>query len=244
MLLLAIDSTARAASAAVSRDGHILASMQIDTGNTHSEHLLPMIENCLERAGLTLPDLDAYACTSGPGSFTGVRIGVSVIKGLAFGTDKPCIAVSALEAIAQSLLSLNGLYCAVMDARRSQVYTALFDTDENGCLRRLTDDDALSLAELAELISHHLPRYNSLFLAGDGYDVATKALKEMGIFPSPTPPLLRLQNASSVCAVAERVLEKGELMSDRSLSPLYLRLPQAERERLQKEQQQNTVPVD
>ena len=234
MLLLAIDSTARACSAAISQNGRVIVSMQNDTGNTHSEQLLPMVESCLARASLSYKDIDAFACTNGPGSFTGVRIGVSVIKGLAFGTSKPCIEVSALEALAESLRPLDGLYCAVMDARRSQVYTALFDTDENGALRRLTPDAALSLDELIEL---YRTQYDGkpLSLAGDGYAVAERALTLAGITVLPTPSILRLQNAAAVAHVAERKLMMGETTTDIALSPLYLRVPQAERERLQKE---------
>lgn len=240
MIFLAIDSTARACSAALGRDGHVLISMQNDTGNTHSEQLLPMIENCLSRASLSFSDIDAYACTVGPGSFTGVRIGVSVIKGLAFGTDKPCVEVSALEAIAENLRPLKGLLCPVMDARRSQVYTALFQSNEQGELVRLTEDSAIAIADLAEkcrpLVSPDFP----LYLAGDGYDLAFRELTALGIPCAVTPRLLRLQHAASVLTVAERKLHDGETKSDRTLSPLYLRLPQAERERLEKEKQTKT----
>ena len=237
MIFLAIDSTARACSAAVGRDGQTLVSMQNDTGNTHSEQLLPMIENCLSRAGLTFRDIDAYACTVGPGSFTGVRIGVSVVKGLAFGTDKPCIEVSALEAIAENLRPLNGLYCPVMDARRSQVYTALFEANAEGVLVRLSEDSAMSLADLAERVRPLVTKERPLYLAGDGYELAYRTLNALDIPCAVTPPLLRLQNASSVLAVAERKLKNGEHKDDCTLSPFYLRLPQAERERLEKERE-------
>ncbi len=235
MILLAIDSTARACSAALGRDEHMLVCMQNDTGNTHSEQLLPMIENCLSRASLTFGDIDAYACTVGPGSFTGVRIGVSVIKGLAFGTDKPCIEVSALEAIAENLRPLGGLLCPVMDARRSQVYTALFESNEQGELVRLTEDSAIALSDLAEKCRPLVSPERPLYLAGDGYDLAFRTLTELGIPCAVTPPLLRLQNAASVLTVAARKLRAEDTKDDRTLAPLYLRLPQAERERLEKE---------
>lgn len=244
MILLAIDSTARASSAAIGRDGHILVSMHNDTGNTHSEQLLPMIENCLMRASLSFKDIDAFACTVGPGSFTGVRIGTSVIKGLAFGTDKPCIEVSALEATAENLRPLDGLLCPVMDARRSQVYTALFESNAEGELLRLCEDCAISLAELAERCRRELSADRRLYLAGDGYDLAVKELTALGIPCAETPRLLRLQNAASVLAVAERKLKNGERKTDLDLSPLYLRMPQAERERLQKERDTKTVELN
>ena len=237
MIFLAIDSTARASSAAIGRDGRALVCMQNDTGNTHSEQLLPMIENCLSRASLAFSDIDAYACTVGPGSFTGVRIGVSVIKGLAFGTNKPCIEVSTLESLAENLRPLKGILCPVMDARRSQVYTALFETNEEGLLVRLTEDEAISLDALAERVRSLVSEEYPLYLAGDGYDLAYKSLSDAGIPCATTPSLLRLQNASSVLAVAERKLQKGETKKESELSPLYLRLPQAERERLEKERE-------
>ena len=237
MIILAIDSTARACSAAIGRDGHVLVSMQNDTGNTHSEQLLPMIENCLSRASLSFADIDAFACTVGPGSFTGVRIGVSVIKGLAFGTDKPCIEVSALEAIAENLRPLGGILCPVMDARRSQVYTALFEANEQGELVRLTEDSAIALSALAEKCRPLVSADSPLYLAGDGYELALRELTALGIPCAVTPPLLRLQNAASVLAIAERKLHASDTQSDLTLSPLYLRLPQAERERLEKERE-------
>ena len=235
MIILAIDSTARACSAAIGRDTSVLISMQNDTGNTHSEQLLPMIENCLSRASLSFEDIDAYACTVGPGSFTGVRIGVSVIKGLAFGKNKPCIEVSSLEAIAENLSPLHGLLCPVMDARRSQVYTALFKVNEQGELVRLKEDSAIAISDLAEICRPLVSKDYPLYLAGDGYNLAFRELTALGIPCAITPPLLRLQNAASVLTVAARKLHAQETKTDLTLSPLYLRLPQAERERLEKE---------
>ncbi len=238
MYILALESTARAASAAICQDGHVLASMQTDNGKTHSEQLLPMAESCLARTGLAISHMDAFACTVGPGSFTGVRIGVGMIKGLAFGTNKPCVAVSTLQAIAEGLSPLAGIYCAVMDARRSELYTALFSHNADGTLCRLTEDAALSTHDLV-LLLQNLPALKggaSLYLAGDGYDVAAKALSEVGISFAETPLQLRLQHASAVARCAYQALQNHAacVTESQHLSPTYLRIPQAERERLAK----------
>ncbi len=237
MKILAFDSTARAASAALAEDDRILSYTVADNGLTHSEILLPIAEELCRLASLPLSCVDYYAVTVGPGSFTGVRIGVSVVKGLAFRypeTDtKNCVAVSTLEALAQNLLGLDGIYCAVMDARRGEVYNALFHL-KNGALTRLTPDRALPLSSLAEEL-------NTLYsgvpvrLVGDGYDVAHRVLSERGVPLLDTPELLRLQNAASVAKCAYRLIKEGKTVSDRALSPIYLRLPQAERERLERE---------
>lgn len=126
MLILAMDSTAVAASVALLTDGAPLAAFHLDNGNTHSETLLPMVESVLRCTGKTVDDIDLFAVSAGPGSFTGVRIGVATVKGLAFGKGKPCVGVSTLEALAENLVPTGGLLCPVMNARRGQVYNALF----------------------------------------------------------------------------------------------------------------------
>ncbi len=237
MNILALDSTAVSASCAVARDGHTLAHFTADNGLTHSEILLPMAEAALRAANLTLADIDLFACTAGPGSFTGVRIGVATVKGLAFGRGVPCVGVSTLAAIAENLVPLPGIHVAVMDARRGQVYTACFRT-EDGASCRLTPDEAISLDALAERLKSDYPN-TPVFLAGDGYQVAYPALRAAGVELCETPALLRLQSAASVAACALRMAERGETVSDTALAPVYLRLPQAERDRLAKEAEQN-----
>ncbi len=215
----------------------ILALFTADNGLTHSEILLPMAENVCARAKTSLDDVDYYAVTVGPGSFTGVRIGVAAVKGLAFRMPESeranCVAVSTLEALAENLFPLDGIYAPVMDARRSEVYNALFRA-ENGALVRLTPDRAISLQDLAEEILSLAPQM-PVRLVGDGYDIAFEALSEKGVPLLPTPALLRAQNAASVASCAFRKIVRGETVSDRILSPVYLRLPQAERDRLKKE---------
>ncbi len=235
MNILALDSTAVSASVAVSCDDRIVARFTADNGLTHSELLLPMAEAALRAANMKVSDIDLFACTAGPGSFTGVRIGVATVKGLAFGTGKPCVGVSTLAAIAENLAPLPGIYCAVMDARRGQVYTALFEY-RDGEVVRLTPDEATPVSTLAQRLLSDYPKH-PVFLAGDGYRVALPALKAAGVNVCDTPELLRLQSAASTALCAHRMAERGETVTDTALSPIYLRLPQAERDRLAKQQE-------
>ena len=231
MLILAFESTAKAASAALVRDGKLLSQYSQCSGLTHSRTLLPMGEDMLKNAELSLQDVDLIAVAHGPGSFTGVRIGVSMVKGLAWAADKPCVGVSTLEAMAWHGLAAGGLVCPVMDARRSQVYNALFRI-EDGQPRRLTEDRPIALEELAE----ELRAYNeSVFLIGDGAELSFRALAEKGIPCVLAPENLRMQSAWGVAMAAR---DKTPGTAD-TLLPVYLRLSQAERERqerLQREQ--------
>ena len=152
MKILAVDSTATAASVAITENGELLAEYTVLNGNTHSETLLPMVESALRVFGLSVAEIDIFALSEGPGSFTGVRIGAATVKGLAFGTEKPCVGVSTLEALAYNLVGYRGLICPVMNARRSQVYTALFRSDGER-LERLTEDSAMAISELDALLA-------------------------------------------------------------------------------------------
>ena len=216
MLILAFEASAKAASAALLKDGKLLSQYTQCSGLTHSRTLLPMGEDMLKNAELTLGDVDLLAVAHGPGSFTGIRIGVSMVKGLAWALDKPCVGVSTLEAMAWHGLAAGGLVCPVMDARRSQVYNALFSI-ENGRPVRLTEDRPISLEELAqELQSYDWPAY----LVGDGAEMSYAYLTDN----------LRMQSAWGV-AMAAKDKEPG---TADSLLPVYLRLSQAERERLER----------
>ena len=232
MKILAFDSTAKVASVAVSENEKILAQYSIDNGLTQSELLLPMAEDILKSLGISFNDIDAYAVSVGPGSFTGVRIGVSLVKGLAFGRNIPCIEVSTIEALAENLCGIDGIVFPCMDARRSQLYNAAFDSTKDG-ITRLCEDRAISLEELAAEITEIKDR--SVYLCGDGYGVAKSFLEKKEISVKETPMLLINENAASVAKVAYKKYLAGECKSDREISPTYLRLPQAERERLEKE---------
>lgn len=231
MRILAFDGVARAASVAVSEDGRILGAYSIDNGLTQSELLLPMAESLLSALKLGFSDIDVFACSVGPGSFTGVRIGVSLIKGLAFGKNAPCVAVSSIEALAENLAPLEGILLPCMDARRGQVYNAIFESDGKS-VRRLTEDRAISLFDLAKELSD--TKNKKIYICGDGYRVAREAIISAGIKVEGTPEILINENAISVAKVAKRKFEAGEKVSDLEISPTYLRLPQAERERLER----------
>ena len=232
MKILAFDGTAKVATVAVSEDEKILGLYTVDNGLTQSELLLPMAENLLKSLKLGFNDIDLFATSVGPGSFTGVRIGVSLVKGLAFGRNIPCVGVSTLEALAENLVGLNGIILPCMDARRGQVYSATFRGNGNE-LVRITDDRAIALSDLAA----ELEKYEDecVYICGDGYSVAKKALSSYKINLCETPELLILESAASVARVAKRKYENGEAQNDIELSPIYLRMPQAERERLERE---------
>lgn len=233
MYVLAFDTTAIAASVCLCDDDKLLCCTTLQNGNTHSQTLLPMIEQALQQFSLTVTDIDLMACSVGPGSFTGVRIGVSTLKGLAFGRDLPCVGVSTLEALAYNLIGSDGIICPVMNARRGQVYNALFDC-QNGVLTRLCEDRAIALPELDE----HLLALGRqpVYLVGDGYDIATEGLPRAsaaGMIRS-TPTLLRPQNACSVAQLARLHAAAGEAVTAEALTPVYLRPCQAERERAER----------
>ena len=229
MLILALESSAKAASAAVARDGELLDMQFRNDGLTHSVTLLPMAEQALETCGLALRDVDAVAVARGPGSFTGIRIGVSAAKGLCWGADKPAVGVSTLEAMAWNdagAAPADSVVCCAMDARRSQIYNALFRI-ENGAPQRLTPDRAIALEALAEELADVK---KSIFVLGDGAQLCYNYLSERSLPASLAPERVRLQNAWGVCrAAAGRTPESAAL-----LLPVYLRLSQAERERLER----------
>lgn len=228
MKILALDSTAIIASVALCEDERLLGEFTLQNGNTHSETLLPMIESLLRFHRLSVDEIDLFAASAGPGSFTGVRIGAATIKGLAFDTQKPCIGVSTLEALAENLNLVNGLVCPVMNARRKQVYTALFRY-QNGAAERLMEDSAIAIAELDERLSAY---DEPIYLVGDGYDVTVGLLTHAVL---PTPERLRHQSAYSVAQIARQLYAAGKCTTDSEMVATYLRPSQAERERAERE---------
>ena len=225
MKILALETSAKAVSAAVMEDGKVLASGYQDTGLTHSRTLMPIVEHILKNTDLTVQDCDVIAVAAGPGSFTGIRIGVSAAKGLAFAAEKPAVGVSTLAAMARNVAWLDGLVICAMDARRQQVYNALFQA-ENGTLTRLTPDRAISLEDLAaEVKGDERPK----IIVGDGARLCYNALSEQGISCRIAPPHLVMQNAVSVALEAETLAEVGHFVTAPDLQPVYLRPAQAQR---------------
>lgn len=228
MKILSIDTSALVASVALCEDEKPLAEYMVNNGNTHSETLLPMISSILGYFSITPGDIDLFALSNGPGSFTGVRIGAATVKGLAFAQQKPCIGVSTLEALAYNLRLFKGLVCPVMNARRSQVYTALFRSDGER-LERLMPDSALAISELDRMLSVY---GEPIALTGDGYDITVEGLVQTKTVY--VPEASRLQSAVSVAAAAFKKYKDGEFTTDAELSVDYLRPSQAERERAEK----------
>lgn len=216
-MILSVDSSAVTASVALTDGEKVIKSEFVNAGLTHSETLLPMIKRVM--TGYEFKDLDAIAITVGPGSFTGVRIGVATVKGLAFNCNIPCISVSTLEAIAYNFVDKNAVVCAVMDARRMQFYNALFKV-ENGAVTRLCNDRAVSIDDLR----NDLLQYDSVIIAGDG---ARLCYDNLGLSNTTlAEDDLIYQNALGVSKAAQN----KERISASSLMPVYLRLSQAERE--------------
>jgi tRNA threonylcarbamoyladenosine biosynthesis protein TsaB len=230
LLLLAFETSAKAASVALFQDSKLLGESYQNTGLTHSQTLMVMAEDLLKQCGLTAQDVTDVAVAAGPGSFTGVRIGVAAAKGFAWGKEIPCHGVSTLEAMALGLGIYHGYICPVMDARRNQVYNALFYA-KNGEITRISEDRAISLEDLkSELSQLDAP----IFLVGDGSIVTAKVI-DFAILP---PEHKQHQRATGVGLAALRQISQGIIGDGAALVPNYLRLSQAERERLEKIQKE------
>lgn len=229
MKILALESSALAASVAICQDGALLAQSLQNSGLTHSRTLLPMVEDLLKNCGLTLGEMDVIGVAAGPGSFTGLRIGVAAAKGLAWPGNKPCAACSTLESMAWPLAHMEGAdLCAVMDARRQQVYAATF-LGENGRPVRLTPDRAIGVEELVTQLAE---RKKEQILVGDGAHLCYTECIKQGVAAHLAPEHLRIQSAWGVALAALELAHRGELTTAAALAPSYHRLSQAERERL------------
>ena len=231
MKILAFETSAKAASVALMEKGKLLGEAYQNTGLTHSQTLMVMAEDLLKTCNLTPKDVEAVAVAAGPGSFTGVRIGVAAAKGFAWGGELPCYGVSTLEAMARNLGAYQGYVVPAMDARRSQVYTAIFYV-EKGTFTRVAEDMAISLGELKEKIKNF---QEPVFLVGDGALLCYNTLLEEvpGLV---LPPEHRMhQRAAGVALAAQVMMDAGEPGNGAELTPNYLRLSQAERERAARE---------
>ena len=231
MKILAFETSAKAASVALLDGGKLLAESYQNTGLTHSQTIMVMAQDLLKSCGLSARDVEAVAVAAGPGSFTGVRIGVAAAKGFAWGAELPCYGVSTLEAMARSLGVYQGYIVPAMDARRSQVYTAVFHA-EKGVITRVEEDMAISLAELGEKIKNY---EENVFLVGDGallcYNTLLEEVPQLVL-----PPEHRMhQRASGVALAAQAMADAGIPGNGAELTLNYLRLSQAERERMARE---------
>ena len=235
MLILAFETSAKAASVALMDDKKLLGESYQNTGLTHSQTLMVMAEDLLKQCGKTVADVTAVAVAEGPGSFTGVRIGVAAAKGFAWGGELPCYGVSTLEAMAEHLGIYQGYVCPCMDARRSQVYNALFYVNQ-GKLTRIREDRAIALSELGEELK---PLSEPVFLVGDG-SILTYHTLSQEIPNLVLPPEHRMhQRATGVALLAAKKIAVGDPGDGNALTPNYLRLSQAERERMEKLKMEN-----
>ncbi len=228
MKILGIDSSSISGCAGVQIDGKIVADGFVNNGLTHSQTLLPLINEVLNKANLKAKDIDLIGITKGPGSFTGLRIGMATAKGLAAVYDTKCVAISTLEAIAQTADVYNGIICAVMDARCKQVYNALFKC-ENGNLTRICEDRAISIEQLENELSNF---NDKVILCGDGTEVCKKTFVK--VKPLIADEEYRLPKANAICALSEKYM--NDAVASEKLTPVYLRLPQASRELLKKKE--------
>ena len=234
MKILSIETSAKTAGCALTEDEKLICEYTLNTGRTHSQTLLPMVESMMKNADMKISDVDMFTCTAGPGSFTGVRIGISTVKGLAFAKNKPCVPVSTLLSIATNLKSYSGIICPVMDARRNTVYNALFES-KNGNLTRLCEDRIISLEELKEELLQYSKNGHSIYFAGDGYSLAKGYIDLENIYDTPERLIYQSAYSTAVCALSIYENNPGSDYSDEAISPIYLRPSQAERERLEKE---------
>lgn len=219
MIILGIDSSSVTASCAVMRDGEVLSSELVNNGLTHSQTLLPMIKRVVEAAGVDICDIDIAGITQGPGSFTGLRIGMSTLKGICAVNNTKCVGVSTLEALSTGMSDFDGIVCAVMDARAGQVYNALF---LHG--KRMCDDRAISISDLEKELKE---QKKPVILVGDGTVLCYNKLKD-------TLPVTMAEEEKRYCtgksvAVLAQAYSANAVASE-ELTPVYLRLPQAQRE--------------
>ena len=228
MNILAIDTSGPVAGVCLMSGGRALFLTELELGLTHSITVMPAVERALSLSGVKCEEIDLFAAVAGPGSFTGVRLGVCALKGMAHATGKKCVAINALEALAMNMAHFDGLVCPILDARRGQVYCAAFDTS-SGLPVRVMDDDACALEDFVE----SLPKDKRLAFVGDGVKVNEEKLRAMlgGRAVIPPANLINIR-CDAVCVLAS--IKGDEYVAPERLEPIYLRKPQAERERMEK----------
>ena len=231
MKVLALDTSSKAASCALWDDGALKGEFYLNVGLTHSQTIMPMVQSLLQSTGAQLAEIDRFGVSTGPGSFTGLRIGLSAVKGMAMATGKPCVGVSTLEGLCRNIACFQGYLVPVMDARCMQVYTALFRS-ENGVVTRLEEDMAIPLTQLEDKLRALPPA--PMMLVGDGAALCLAQLAERLPGLQISPEGLRLQRAGSVALLAA---ESTRTVPAAELEPAYLRLPQAQRELMKKKEE-------
>ena len=241
MWTLGFDSTASTVSASLVNDGHPIALYSAESATSHSTTLLPAIEKLLTAAGISVKDLELIACSAGPGSFTGVRIGVATAKGLAAPFDIPCIGVSSLEAMAYLYGEIPSYICAALGARRGNVYASLFSSDGNGNITRITEDDLISIEYMREYVNSHIDPNDSakpLYIVGDTIDEISEVCSSCSsVRLSKTPALLSSPSGYGAALCGTKIFLSSDdksVFTENSLTPIYLRKSQAERERDEK----------
>ncbi len=235
MKILSVECSATPCSVAISENGKILASAFCNVKLTHSQTLMPMVESVLKASLTDIKDIEGFAVSAGPGSFTGIRIGISAVKGMAKAENLPCASVSTLQSMAENYSDTDCFVCAVMDARCSQAYNALFK-NEKGKITRLCEDRALSFEDLIPDIKRLSEKQMPIYIVGDGADIFYPQIADIkNVYKADEHR--RFQNAVGVSVVAERLFAEGKQSSVDKLMPVYLRLPQAERELKRKEEQ-------
>ena len=233
MNILAIYTSGPVAGVCVMNDGTAVQLIEAEMGLTHSETVMPAVERALSLSQMTCKDMDLFAVVAGPGSFTGVRLGVCALKGMAHATNKKCVAINALEALAMNMAYFDGIVCPILDARRGQVYCAAFDTS-SGMPVRVCDDDACALEDFIS----SLPKDKKLAFVGDGVKVNAQKLKNILGNRAVIPPINLINiRCDAVCALAQT--KESEYVPANALTPIYLRKPQAERERMARLAQEN-----
>ena len=230
MRILAFETSAKAASVALLEEDRLTGEYYQNSGQTHSRTILKMAEDLLENCGVGVKDVTAVACAAGPGSFTGIRIGVAAAKGFAWGAELPCVGVSTLEGMAYQAMDFEGIICCAMDARRQQVYHALFEC-RDGKLTRLREDCAISMEEVEKELEKYEKRK---IIVGDGAQLCYNTFGKTMPGCICAPEHLRMQRASGVALAARNLLLTGAEFDGAALVPNYLRLSQAERERMQR----------
>ncbi len=227
MLIFGLDTCCMPATAALCDGEKLVAEFVLNCGKTHSQKIMPQIENMFESIGISCGDIDCFAAACGPGSFTGVRIGAATLKAMAHAYDKPCVSVSTLEALAQNVPYFDGIICPILDARRGQVYTAVFEGGIQG-MSRITEDLAVKLDELLESLKN---KNKYVLFLGDGIFVHRDTiLDEIGDRAKFAAPNLNMNMAGSVAVLGKHAYECGETKSYSEIVPNYIRLSQAERE--------------